>query len=95
MVLIYSTDEQLAFSTEFSAELEMTINTVLCAVQTLVKKREGKQPNQLHGNDKRGGNDAFKGTSVVEKKGMFQIMNVASSQCGILQTATELCSAAL
>lgn len=94
MVLIYSTDEQPAFSIEFSAEVEMTINTVLCAVQKLVKKRECKQPNQLHGNDKRGGNDAFKGTSVVEKKGMFQ-MNVASSQCGILQTATEHCSAAL
>lgn len=92
MVLIYSTDEQPAFSTDFSAELEMTINTVLCAVQTLVKKREGK-PNQLHGNEKRGGNDAFKSTPVVEKK-----RNVPNYECcliQILQTATEHCSAAL
>ncbi|XP_031717305.1 midasin isoform X1 [Anarrhichthys ocellatus] len=36
-------DQQPAFCTEFSAELETNINTVLCAVQTLVKRRENEQ----------------------------------------------------
>ncbi|XP_041660686.1 midasin isoform X2 [Cheilinus undulatus] len=36
-------DQQPAFCSEFSAELETNINTVLCAVQTLVKRRERDQ----------------------------------------------------
>ncbi|XP_034383471.1 midasin isoform X3 [Cyclopterus lumpus] len=39
-------DQQAAFCTEFSAELETSINTVLCAVQTLVKRRETEQQKQ-------------------------------------------------
>uniref|UniRef100_A0A8C3A4E5 Midasin n=1 Tax=Cyclopterus lumpus TaxID=8103 RepID=A0A8C3A4E5_CYCLU len=38
--------QQAAFCTEFSAELETSINTVLCAVQTLVKRRETEQQKQ-------------------------------------------------
>ncbi|XP_061563343.1 midasin [Cololabis saira] len=37
------TDDQSAFRTGFSADLEASINTVLCAVQTLVKRREKEQ----------------------------------------------------
>ena len=39
MLLLFP-DDQPAFCSEFSAELETNINTVLCAVQTLVKRRE-------------------------------------------------------
>uniref|UniRef100_A0A7N6BG26 Midasin n=1 Tax=Anabas testudineus TaxID=64144 RepID=A0A7N6BG26_ANATE len=38
---------QSAFCTDFSSELETNINTVLCAVQTLVKRRE-KEQQQKH-----------------------------------------------
>ncbi|XP_075869163.1 midasin [Nelusetta ayraudi] len=37
---------QSTFVSEFSAELETTINTVLCAVQRLVKRREAEQQNK-------------------------------------------------
>ncbi|XP_058470371.1 midasin [Solea solea] len=47
------TDPQSAFCTEFSAELETDINTVLCAVQTLVKRRERQQEQQQPGAVKR------------------------------------------
>ncbi|XP_034006274.1 midasin isoform X1 [Trematomus bernacchii] len=40
-------DHQTAFCTEFSAELETHINTVLCAVQALVKRREREQPGEV------------------------------------------------
>ncbi|XP_034060418.1 LOW QUALITY PROTEIN: midasin [Gymnodraco acuticeps] len=40
-------DHQTAFCTEFSAELETHINTVLCAVQALVKRREREQPGDV------------------------------------------------
>ncbi|KAM3861280.1 midasin [Diretmus argenteus] len=43
------TGQQRGFCSEFSAELEKTINTVLFAVQTLVKRREREQ----HGDVKR------------------------------------------
>ncbi|XP_054474709.1 midasin [Anoplopoma fimbria] len=39
-------DQQPAFCTEFSAEVETNINTVLCAVQTLVKRRETVEERQ-------------------------------------------------
>ncbi|XP_031717306.1 midasin isoform X2 [Anarrhichthys ocellatus] len=42
-------DQQPAFCTEFSAELETNINTVLCAVQTLVKRRENEQCGERGG----------------------------------------------
>nr|XP_046228345.1 midasin isoform X2 [Scatophagus argus] len=44
-----SSDHQSTFCTEFSAELETTINTVLCAVQTLVKRSEREQQRKQHG----------------------------------------------
>ncbi|XP_041831629.1 LOW QUALITY PROTEIN: midasin [Melanotaenia boesemani] len=37
------TDQPSAFCTRFSAELEASINAVLCAVQTLVKRQEREQ----------------------------------------------------
>ncbi|XP_044025553.1 midasin [Siniperca chuatsi] len=46
-------DYQPAFCTEFSAELETNINTMLCAVQTLVKRREREQLREQHGAIKR------------------------------------------
>nr|XP_020508278.1 midasin [Labrus bergylta] len=39
----HNSDLQPAFCSDFSAELETNINTVLCAVQTLVKRREREQ----------------------------------------------------
>lgn len=54
-----TTDEQSAFCTEFSADLETTINTVLVAVQTLVKKREREQQSKQERVVKPGENDAF------------------------------------
>ncbi|XP_047429048.1 midasin isoform X2 [Mugil cephalus] len=39
----HHTDQQSAFCSEFSVEMEANINTVLCAVQTLVKRKEGKE----------------------------------------------------
>ncbi|XP_071391101.1 midasin-like [Centroberyx affinis] len=47
------TGRQQAFCSEFSAELEKTINTVLCAVQTLVKRREQEHRRDQHGDAKR------------------------------------------
>uniref|UniRef100_A0A8C4E8F0 Midasin n=1 Tax=Dicentrarchus labrax TaxID=13489 RepID=A0A8C4E8F0_DICLA len=41
-----NSDHLPAFCTEFSAELESNINTVLCAVQTLVKKSEREQQRE-------------------------------------------------
>ncbi|XP_034555077.1 midasin [Notolabrus celidotus] len=38
-----NSDHQPAFCSDFTAELETNINTVLCAVQTLVKRREREQ----------------------------------------------------
>ncbi|KAF3702507.1 Midasin Dynein-related AAA-ATPase MDN1 MIDAS-containing protein [Channa argus] len=40
------TDHQSSFCTEFTAELDTSINTVLCAVQTLVKRKEREQQKQ-------------------------------------------------
>ncbi|KAM6905784.1 midasin isoform 2-T2 [Lycodopsis pacificus] len=48
-------DQQPAFCSEFSAELEANINTVLCAVQTLVKRRENEQQRQRAQRGERGG----------------------------------------
>ncbi|XP_042247008.1 midasin [Thunnus maccoyii] len=46
-------DDQPAFCSEFSAELETNINTVLCAVQTLVKRREREEQREQQGDVKR------------------------------------------
>ncbi|CAK6975580.1 Hypothetical predicted protein [Scomber scombrus] len=46
-------DEQPAFCSEFSAELETNINTVLCAVQTLVKRSEREQQQEKSGDVKK------------------------------------------
>ncbi|KAM9840331.1 midasin [Aulostomus maculatus] len=40
-------DKESAFCSEFSAEMETNINTVLCAVQTLVKRREKDQQSEV------------------------------------------------
>ncbi|XP_039980712.1 midasin isoform X5 [Xiphias gladius] len=48
-------DHPSAFCTEFSAELETNISTVLCAVQTLVKRRETQHQKEHHGAVKREG----------------------------------------
>ncbi|KAI3364212.1 hypothetical protein L3Q82_010816 [Scortum barcoo] len=45
-------DHQPAFCTEFSAEVETNVNRVLCAVQTLVKRREQREQ---HGDVEREG----------------------------------------
>lgn len=74
MVLISLTDHQPAFCTEFSAELETTINTVLCVVQTLVKRREGQQQSKQHGDIKRGENDAFEDRSGVQQGKQFKML---------------------
>ncbi|XP_051265817.1 midasin isoform X2 [Dicentrarchus labrax] len=50
-----NSDHLPAFCTEFSAELESNINTVLCAVQTLVKKSEREQQREQHGGANREG----------------------------------------
>lgn len=42
-------EEKPAFCSELSAQLEAIINTVLCAVQTLMKNAELKQVNTLQG----------------------------------------------
>uniref|UniRef100_A0A3Q4BJ07 Midasin n=1 Tax=Mola mola TaxID=94237 RepID=A0A3Q4BJ07_MOLML len=39
----HNSDHQSSFCTEFSAEVETTIHTVLCAVQTLVKRESAKE----------------------------------------------------
>lgn len=62
-LLISSTADQPAFCTEFSAELETNINTVLCAVQTLVKRSEREEQREQHGDIKRG--DAFEASSAL------------------------------
>lgn len=49
------TDHQSAFCTEFSAELEANINMVLCAVQTLVKRKESEQQKEHNRDVKREG----------------------------------------
>lgn len=59
------TDHLHTFSTEFSAELEANINTLLCSVQTLVKKRERVQQREQHGDTKRGQKVAFKPAVVT------------------------------
>ncbi|XP_068197957.1 midasin isoform X4 [Antennarius striatus] len=41
-----TTDQQPAFCPDFSAELETNISSVLCAVQTLLKTRDRRQPQQ-------------------------------------------------
>ncbi|KAK9531216.1 hypothetical protein VZT92_010656 [Zoarces viviparus] len=58
-------DQQPAFCTEFSAELETNINTVLCAVQTLVKRRENEQQRQRA---QRGERDVSGGAEEEEEK---------------------------
>ncbi|KAM9551495.1 midasin-like isoform 2-T2 [Salvelinus alpinus] len=52
------TDYQQTFRSEFSAELEKAINTVLVAVQTLVKRREGEQQGEQQTDTKRGEEEA-------------------------------------
>ncbi|XP_029902559.1 midasin isoform X2 [Myripristis murdjan] len=47
------TDRQQAFCSDFSAELEKTINSVLCAVQTLVKRRQREHRREQHGENTR------------------------------------------
>ncbi|KAM4633655.1 midasin [Polymixia lowei] len=47
------TGHQHDFGGEFSAELEKTISTVLCAVQTLVKRKEQEPRRDQHGDTKR------------------------------------------
>lgn len=46
VILTVFTDAQPAFCSDFSAELETNINTVLCAIQALVKRREREQQQQ-------------------------------------------------
>uniref|UniRef100_A0A1A7W7P3 Midasin homolog n=1 Tax=Iconisemion striatum TaxID=60296 RepID=A0A1A7W7P3_9TELE len=41
-------DQESPFCSHFSAELETNITKVLCAVQTLVKRRETEQPTEQH-----------------------------------------------
>ncbi|XP_036943295.1 midasin isoform X1 [Acanthopagrus latus] len=53
--------DQPAFCTEFSAELETNINTVLCAVQTLVKRSEREEQREQHGDIKREGAEEEEG----------------------------------
>lgn len=48
------TDLQSACSADFSSQLEMNINTVLCAVQTLVKRQEREEQEKQHEGVKRG-----------------------------------------
>ncbi|KAM6992726.1 LOW QUALITY PROTEIN: midasin [Tautogolabrus adspersus] len=50
-----NSDQLPAFSSDFSAELETNINTVLCAVQTLVKRREREQQPEQQGDVKKEG----------------------------------------
>lgn len=64
-LLISSIADHPAFCTEFSAELETNINTVLCAVQTLVKRCERDEQREQHGDVKGGENDAFKASSAL------------------------------
>ncbi|KAM4522940.1 midasin [Odontesthes bonariensis] len=47
------TDHQHPFSTQFSADLEANINTVLCAVQALVKRSEREPQREQHEDVKR------------------------------------------
>ncbi|XP_060907246.1 midasin [Labrus mixtus] len=51
----HNSDLQPAFCSDFSAELETNINTVLCAVQTLVKRREREQQPEQQGDIKKEG----------------------------------------
>lgn len=50
-----SSDQQPAFCAQFSADLETNINTVLCAVQTLVKRSERKEQREQREDVKREG----------------------------------------
>ncbi|GAA6218580.1 midasin [Lates japonicus] len=59
------TDHQSAFCMEFSAELETNINTVLCVVQTLVKRTEGEQQKE-RGNVKTDGAEEEEDEEPVE-----------------------------
>lgn len=63
LMLMLFPDDQPDFCSEFSAELETNINTVLCAVQTLVKRREREQ----QGDVKRGENDAVGTVACIMK----------------------------
>eukprot|EP00063_Salmo_salar_P024834 XP_013999669.1 PREDICTED: midasin-like [Salmo salar] len=47
------TGYQQTFHSEFSTELEKAINTVLVAVQTLVKRKDGEQPREQQTDTKR------------------------------------------
>lgn len=60
-------DHQSAFCIEFTAELETNINTVLCTVQTLVKRRKSEQQKEHQESVKRGENDLL-GTCVLPYK---------------------------
>ncbi|XP_056150027.1 midasin [Lampris incognitus] len=48
-----NTGLQHVFHSEFSAELEKTVTTVLCAIQRLVKRRESEHKRDEHGHVKR------------------------------------------
>ncbi|XP_077950103.1 midasin isoform X1 [Gasterosteus aculeatus] len=54
-------DQPPAFCAEFSAELETNINAVLCAVQTLVKRREREQQRQTEQSGEREGSEKAEG----------------------------------
>ncbi|XP_069561962.1 midasin [Brachyistius frenatus] len=60
-------DQLPSFCAEFSSELEVNINTVLCAVQMLVKRREREQQRETHGDVQRAGADEDK--EEEEEKG--------------------------
>ncbi|MEQ2263333.1 hypothetical protein XENORESO_006224, partial [Xenotaenia resolanae] len=49
------TDQQSAFCTDFSAELEANISAVLYAVQKIVKRRQGEQEREQHGDSNKDG----------------------------------------
>uniref|UniRef100_A0A665V858 Midasin n=1 Tax=Echeneis naucrates TaxID=173247 RepID=A0A665V858_ECHNA len=85
---------QSLFCSEFSAELETNINTVLCAVQTVVKRQEREQQKeQLHGNIKRGENDAVSQLCHLQETSHIKITlntSLRSKTITSLYTITEV-----
>uniref|UniRef100_A0A3Q3JWH6 Midasin n=1 Tax=Monopterus albus TaxID=43700 RepID=A0A3Q3JWH6_MONAL len=70
------TDHQSAFCTEFSAELEANINMVLCAVQTLVKRKESEQQKEHNRDVKRGESDGVGTSCTVCRSGEWKLITV-------------------
>lgn len=62
----HGSEPQSAFCADFSAQLETNINTVLCAVQSLVKRRERQQPDEQQREDVSKGESAFVHSSAWE-----------------------------